>query len=130
MSDFPRHQVRNGFAEIIKISSVGALDIWRDLVKYGPELVKTRFGRANNDTELIKIADSICERAIRVMLDLESPNLHEIKLDRVSACVQISSIPTYCDHQVIAFGHTYAQIKHMLFFHLTFPSFSQLVANP
>ena len=100
-------QVRNGFAELIKISSVGKLDLWKgscnvfelhlyvtpkctDLVKYGPQLVKTRFGRLNDDQELIQAADSICERAIKLMLELESPNLHEIRLNRV-----------------IAFGHTY-----------------------
>lgn len=64
-----------------------------DLVKYGPQLVSTGFGRRNGTPELIKIADSICERAVILMLKLESGNLHEIRLNRV-----------------IAYGHTYVLV--------------------
>jgi len=91
LKTLPDGQIRNGFAELIKISSVGSKELWTDLVKYGADLVNTRFGRATNDEKLIAIADSICERGIKLMLELESPNLHEIKLDRV-----------------IAFGHTWS----------------------
>lgn len=63
----PDGQVRNGFAELVKISAVADIGIWKDLVKYGPDLVNTRFGRSTNDEELIKIADSICERGIILM---------------------------------------------------------------
>lgn len=91
LKTLPISQVRNGFAELIKISSVGNKDLWQDLVKYGKDLVETQFGRKTNNKELMDKADSICERGIKLMLELESPNLHEIKLDRV-----------------IAFGHTWS----------------------
>lgn len=91
LKTLPEGQVRNGFAELVKISSVGDRAIWKDLVKYGPELVKTRFGRLNGSDEIKDAADSITERAIKLMLELESPNLHEIRLNRV-----------------IAFGHTWS----------------------
>lgn len=82
----PEGQIRNGFAEIVKISHVADKTTWDLLVKYGPDLVKTGFGRKEADAayskELKEAADVICRRAIKVMLDLESPNLHEIGLDR------------------------------------------------
>lgn len=85
----PEGQIRNGFAEIVKISHVGHKPTWDLLVKYGPDLVKTGFGRKEEDAsysqELKEVADVICRQAIKVMLDLESPNLHEIGLDRVIA---------------------------------------------
>ncbi|KZV94288.1 Dehydroquinate synthase-like protein [Exidia glandulosa HHB12029] len=92
LSTLPLGQVRNGFAELIKISSVGDITIWKLLEKYGEELVHSRFGRAPGaSAEVRKAADEICYRGIKVMLELESPNLHEIGLDRV-----------------IAFGHTWS----------------------
>ncbi|THH26820.1 hypothetical protein EUX98_g7364 [Antrodiella citrinella] len=82
----PEAQVRNGFAELMKISSCADKRIWDLLVANGEQLIKTRFGRANGaPPEMKKIADEICWRGIKVMLDLESPNLHEIGLDRVIA---------------------------------------------
>jgi len=96
LKTLPESQVRNGFAELIKISSVGDIKIWNDMVQYGPDLVKTRFGRNPENKELMNIADSICERGIKLMLELESPNLHEIKLDRV-----------------IAFGHTWSPVLEL-----------------
>lgn len=85
----PEGQIRNGFAEIVKISHVADKTTWDLLVKYGPDLVTTGFGRKNEGAaysdELKQAADTICRRAIKVMLDLESPNLHEIGLDRVIA---------------------------------------------
>lgn len=53
--------------------------------------MSTRFGRLNGSPELKDIADSVCERAVILMLKLESGNLHEIRLDRV-----------------IAYGHTWS----------------------
>ncbi|EJU01177.1 3-dehydroquinate synthase [Dacryopinax primogenitus] len=112
------NQIRNGFAELIKISSVMDTQLWADMVKYGPQLVATAFGRRSAPMgqtidggwegtkngcshvispsevslgELAEIADSICYRGIKIMLELETPNLHEIMLDRV-----------------IAFGHTWS----------------------
>ncbi|TCD70755.1 hypothetical protein EIP91_001784 [Steccherinum ochraceum] len=82
----PEAQVRNGFAELMKISSCADKRIWDLLVANGEDLITTRFGRADGASpEMKEIADEICWRGIKVMLDLESPNLHEIGLDRVIA---------------------------------------------
>lgn len=92
MRTLPEGQIRNGFAELVKISSVSELRTWQLMEKYGEELIKTSFGRADGSSdEIFKVAKEICQRGIKVMLDLESPNLHEIGLDRV-----------------IAFGHTWS----------------------
>ncbi|KAG0150686.1 hypothetical protein CROQUDRAFT_651906 [Cronartium quercuum f. sp. fusiforme G11] len=95
LKTLPIDQVRNGFAELMKISAVGDIRIWSLLVKYGVELIETKFGRLEIDSEnsdqIRAIADEVCERGIKLMLDLETPNLHEIGLDRV-----------------IAFGHTWS----------------------
>lgn len=91
LKTLPVGQVRNGFAELIKIASVGDKAVWDLLVKYGPRLVETGFGHKEGDEELKKAGQEICERGIETMLELESPNLHELGLDRV-----------------IAFGHTWS----------------------
>lgn len=82
----PIAQVRNGFAEIIKISSCADLATFNLLDTHCEELIETKFGRADGCSPQIKeIADKICEEAIHVMLKLETPNLHEIGLDRIIA---------------------------------------------
>ena len=60
-------------------------------------MIKSRFGRADgSDPALKKIADQICYDAIFEMLRLETPNLHEIMLDRV-----------------IAYGHTWSPFHEL-----------------
>ena len=44
LETLPEDQVRNGMAELIKISVVGNSEIFDLLEKYGPELLRTRFG--------------------------------------------------------------------------------------
>ncbi|PSS32167.1 hypothetical protein PHLCEN_2v2064, partial [Hermanssonia centrifuga] len=67
----PEGQVRNGFAELMKISSCADKRIWDLLVENGEALIKTRFGRADGaPPELKTIADEICWRGIKVMLDI------------------------------------------------------------
>lgn len=89
LKTLPEGQIRNGLAEIVKISHVADKQTWDLLVKYGPDLVTSGFGRKETNQayaqELKEAADVICRRSIKVMLDLESPNLHEIGLDRVIA---------------------------------------------
>lgn len=91
LKTLPVSQTRNGTAELIKISSVGQKQVWDLLVKHGKELVETGYGFKKGSDELRKAGDEICKRGIEVMLQLESPNLHELGLDRV-----------------IAFGHTWS----------------------
>jgi 3-dehydroquinate synthase len=90
----PTAQVRNGFAELIKISTCSHLDTFNLLDKYCEDLIEGRFGRAQGSSqELIDAADKINREGIHEMLKLETPNLHEIGLDRV-----------------IAYGHTYVSV--------------------
>ncbi len=88
LKTLPIGQVRNGFAELCKITHAADLPVWKMLVKYGPRLVETAFGRNATGAEaeeLKKAGDEICRRSIHKMLQLESGNLKEIGLDRVIA---------------------------------------------
>ena len=87
----PLDQVRNGIAEIIKIAVVAHAGIFETLEKYAEELLHSSFGQSEDAEHLRETADSITYDAIRTMLELEVPNLHELDLDRV-----------------IAFGHTWS----------------------
>lgn len=91
LATLPTDQVRNGMAEIIKIATVGNADVFELMEKYGEDLLATRFARVDGSPELRAIADRVTFEAIRTMLELEVPNLHELELDRV-----------------IAFGHTWS----------------------
>lgn len=91
LATLPEDQVRNGMAELIKISVVGNSEIFDMLDEHGPDLLRTRFGHLDGTPELRAVADSLTYKAIESMLELEAPNLHEIMLDRV-----------------IAFGHTWS----------------------
>lgn len=91
LGTLPEDQVRNGMAELIKISVVGNEEIFNLLESHGPDLLRTRFGHLDGSEELREVAHRLTYQAIATMLDLEAPNLHEIDLDRV-----------------IAFGHTWS----------------------
>lgn len=91
LKTLPVDQVRNGMAELIKISVVGNAEIFELLEEHGAELLQTRFGHLDGTPELRSAGDRLTYQAIATMLDLEAPNLHEIDLDRV-----------------IAFGHTWS----------------------
>lgn len=94
-------QVRNGFAEIVKISTCADKQTFDLLDEHCEELIEQRFARKAIDEgdelkkaardKLKEAADTINYRAIHVMLKLETPNLHELALDRV-----------------IAYGHTWS----------------------
>ena len=82
----PIAQIRNGFAELIKISVCSHLDTFNLLDKYCEELIETGFGRADGSSaEIRRAADKINREGIHEMLKLETPNLHEIGLDRIIA---------------------------------------------
>lgn len=91
LKTLPEDQIRNGMAELIKISVVGNAEIFDMLERFGPELLTTRFGHLGGDERLRSVAHRLTYEAIATMLELEAPNLHEIDLDRV-----------------IAFGHTWS----------------------
>jgi demethyl-4-deoxygadusol synthase len=91
LATLPTAQVRNGVAELIKIATVGGSEVFGLLEKYGEDLLATGFGYRDGTPELREVASRITYAAIRTMLELEVPNLHELDLDRV-----------------IAFGHTWS----------------------
>jgi 3-dehydroquinate synthase len=94
----PKAQIRNGFAELIKISSCAHLDTFNLLDKYCEQLIEKSFGRGDGSSqELVDAADKINREGIHEMLKLETPNLHEIGLDRV-----------------IAYGHTWSPIHELV----------------
>jgi 3-dehydroquinate synthase len=94
----PEAQIRNGFAELIKISSCAHLPTFDLLDKYCEQIISTGFGRTDDATdEVRKAADEINRAGIHEMLKLETPNLHEIGLDRV-----------------IAYGHTYVDVSFIV----------------
>ncbi|KAF1355350.1 hypothetical protein BDV97DRAFT_345359 [Delphinella strobiligena] len=98
MRTLPEGQIRNGFAELIKISTCAHLDTFNLLDKFGEQLVSTGFGRADGSPkEVTKAADKINRAGIHEMLKLETPNLHEIGLDRV-----------------IAYGHTWSPLHELI----------------
>merc|ERR1712054_661591 len=94
----PTAQIRNGFAELIKISSCAHGETFDLLDRYCEDLISTGFGRTDDANEEIKVAaDKICRAGIHEMLKLETPNLHEIMLDRV-----------------IAYGHTWSPLHALV----------------
>jgi len=94
----PEAQIRNGFAELIKISTCAHLDTFNLLDKYCEQLIQTGFGRTDGaPKEVTDAADKINRAGIFEMLKLETPNLHEIGLDRV-----------------IAYGHTWSPLHELV----------------
>ncbi|KAJ2997031.1 hypothetical protein NUW58_g784 [Xylaria curta] len=94
----PISQIRNGFAELIKISSCAHLEVFDLLDKFCDQLIQTKFGRnGGSPADVRKAADIINRESIYEMLKLESPNLHEIGLDRV-----------------IAYGHTWSPLHELV----------------
>lgn len=94
----PTAQIRNGFAELIKISTCSHLDTFNLLDKYCEQLIDTGFGRTDGAPDEVRAAaDKINKEGIHEMLKLETPNLHEIGLDRV-----------------IAYGHTWSPMHELV----------------
>lgn len=87
----PEDQVRNGMAELIKITTVADRATFDLLDAHGEELLATRFGHLDGTPEIREVAHRVTYDSIATMLRLEVPNLREIDLDRV-----------------IAFGHTWS----------------------
>jgi len=87
----PTDQVRNGMAELVKIAVVSNAEVFELLYKYGEDLLRTHFGYIDATPELEDVAYRVNYEAIKTMLELETPNLHEIMLDRA-----------------IAYGHTWS----------------------
>ncbi len=91
LQTLPTDQVRNGMAELVKIAVVSNAEVFELLYEYGEDLLRTHFGYIDSTPELKDVAYRVKYEAIKTMLELESPNLHEIMLDRA-----------------IAYGHTWS----------------------
>jgi len=91
LGTLPTNQVRNGMAELVKIAVVAHGGVFEWLEKYGKELLDTHFGNVDATPEIKEIAHRLTYEAIKKMLELEVPNLHELDLDRA-----------------IAYGHTWS----------------------
>ena len=92
LATLPIAQIRNGMAELVKIGVVGNRRVFELLEEHGVDLLRTRFGHGEDGTAALRaIGHELCHEAIRSMLELEVPNLHELDLDRV-----------------IAYGHTWS----------------------
>ena len=81
----PTAQVRNGMAELVKIAVVANSEVFELLYEHGEELLNTHFGYINGTPEIQQVAHRLNYEAIKTMLELETPNLHELDLDRVIA---------------------------------------------
>jgi 3-dehydroquinate synthase len=94
----PVAQVRNGFAELIKISSCSQGHVFDLLDAHCEALIESGFGRADGSSAKLRAAaDTINREGIHEMLRLETPNLHEIGLNRV-----------------IAYGHTWSPMHELM----------------
>jgi 3-dehydroquinate synthase len=91
LSTLPTDHVRNGMAELVKIAVVANSEVFDLLFEYGEELLHTHFGYLSENQHLKTVAQRVNYEAIKTMLELETPNLHELDLDRV-----------------IAYGHTWS----------------------
>ncbi|MBW4618565.1 MAG: sedoheptulose 7-phosphate cyclase [Cyanosarcina radialis HA8281-LM2] len=87
----PVAQIRNGMAELVKIAVVSNDRVFDLLDRYGEGLLYGHFGYDPDDARWQQIGHQINYEAIATMLELETPNLHELMLDRV-----------------IAYGHTWS----------------------
>ena len=87
----PTAQIRNGMAELIKIAVVSHKQVFEWLEEYGEQLLNSRFGNLDGREDIKEVAHKLTYEAIKRMLELEVPNLHELDLDRV-----------------IAYGHTWS----------------------
>ena len=75
--------IRNGFAELVKISSCAHLPTFNLLDKYCEQLIDSSFGHKGVVTEEVRVAArDILMAAITEMLNLETPDLFETRLER------------------------------------------------
>ena len=91
LQTLPTSEVRNGMAELVKIAVVSNSEVFELLAEYGEELLNTHFGYIDASEKIKLVAQEVTYKAIQTMLELETPNLHELDLDRV-----------------IAYGHTWS----------------------
>lgn len=72
-------------AELVKIAVVANAEVFELLDAHGEDLLHTHFGYIDSTPEIQEVAHRLNYEAIKTMLELETPNLHELDLDRVIA---------------------------------------------
>merc|ERR1719230_1330960 len=89
--------VRNGVAELIKISTMEHLEAFELLEKYIEDLIKFKFGFADGSPEgLREVGMKIAKMCVQKMLELECPNLLE-----------------HDQRRAIASGHTWSPVYEL-----------------
>merc|ERR1712078_66826 len=89
--------VRNGVAELIKISTMEHLEAFELLEKYTEDLIKYKFGFADGSPEgLREVGMKIAKMCVQKMLELECPNLLE-----------------HDQRRAIAYGHTWSPVYEL-----------------
>merc|ERR1719159_226329 len=89
--------VRNGVAELIKISTVEHAEAFELLEQHTENLIKYKFGFADGSPEgLREVGQVIAKKCVQKMLELECPNLLE-----------------HDQHRAIAYGHTWSPVYEL-----------------
>ncbi|KAL8740636.1 MAG: hypothetical protein Q9190_006690 [Brigantiaea leucoxantha] len=93
----PVAEVRNGIAEILKISSCTHIATFEALEQCGHTFIETHFGQLREvDQELVEAAETVIRQTIQSVLEVEVPNSREQSLDRV-----------------MYFGHTWSPVLEL-----------------
>merc|ERR1719498_1249941 len=89
--------VRNGVAELIKISTMEHLECFELLEKHTEDLIKYKFGFVEGSPAgLREVGQKIAKMCVQKMLELECPNLLE-----------------HDQHRAIAYGHTWSPVYEL-----------------
>ena len=89
--------VRNGVAELIKISTMEHGECFEMLEKHTEDLIKYKFGFADGSPEgLREIGQVLAKKCVQKMLELECPNLLE-----------------HDQNRAIAYGHTWSPVYEL-----------------
>jgi len=89
--------VRNGVAELIKISTMEHLECFELLEKHTEDLIKYKFGYAEGSPKgLREVGLEIAKKCVQKMLELECPNLLE-----------------HDQRRAIAYGHTWSPVYEL-----------------
>merc|ERR1719258_180920 len=97
LSTLAEAHVRNGVAELIKISTVEHGECFEMLEKHTEDLIKYKFGFAEGSPEgLREIGQTLAKKCVQKMLELECPNLLE-----------------HDQNRAIAYGHTWSPVYEL-----------------
>lgn len=97
LKSLPEAHIRNGLAELIKISTVEQDECFQLLEKHAEDLIKYRFGFGEGaPAGLREIARTVARKAVLRMLQLECPNLLE-----------------HDQRRAIAYGHTWSPVYEL-----------------